>query len=276
MLLKAATIALIPALIIQGNRVKKNTIKLPEPEGAREGQTGTGKKLSLLIVGDSAAAGVGVDYQDDALLGAILNELKNDFEIEWKLQAKTGDTTSKVIRTLDQIEAKSYDVVVTSVGVNDVTKLMPADVWIKNLSIGPDKVQVDGLSRLWSGSFAKLATSTNNTWSEVGRITFTPYAAGSKILVIGSALLSVIETSAFVPVGIMRVLINGAEVFRRSVTADRKTGGGAYATEDWVSIVAMGVAVAGSNTAVVQVISGSDNYTVSLDQTKLFVTEFKR
>lgn len=46
MLLKAATIALIPALIIQGNRVKKNTIKLPEPEGAREGQTGTGKKLS--------------------------------------------------------------------------------------------------------------------------------------------------------------------------------------------------------------------------------------
>ncbi|MFH7408341.1 SGNH/GDSL hydrolase family protein [Acinetobacter variabilis] len=141
MLLKAATIALIPALIIQGNRVKKNTIKLPEPEGPREGQTGTGKKLSLLIVGDSAAAGVGVDHQDDALLGAILNELKNDFEIEWKLQAKTGDTTSKVIRTLDQIEAKSYDVVVTSVGVNDVTKLMPADVWIKKQKQFYSKIQ---------------------------------------------------------------------------------------------------------------------------------------
>ncbi|MGI1795623.1 MULTISPECIES: SGNH/GDSL hydrolase family protein [Acinetobacter] len=141
MLLKAATIALIPALVIQGNRVKKNTIKLPEPEGAREGQTGTGKKLSLLIVGDSAAAGVGVDHQNDALLGAILNELKNDFEIEWKLQAKTGDTTSKVIRTLDQIEAKSYDVVVTSVGVNDVTKLMPADVWIKKQEQFYGKIQ---------------------------------------------------------------------------------------------------------------------------------------
>ena len=137
-------------------------------------------------------------------------------------------------------------------------------------------MQVDGLSRLWSGNFAKLATSTNNAWSEVGRITFTPYAAGSKILVVGSALLSVIETSAFVPVGIMRVLINGTEVFRRALTADRKTGGGSYATDDWISIVAMGTAIAGANTAVVQVISGSDNYTASLDATKLFVTEFKR
>ena len=154
--------------------------------------------------------------------------------------------------------------------------VMDADVWVKNLSIGPDKVQVDGLSRLWSGNFAKLATSTNNTWSEVGRITFTPYAAGSKILVIGNALLSVIETAAFVPVGIMRVLINGTEVFRRALTADRKTGGGSYATDDWISIVAMGTAIAGANAAVVQVISGSDDYTASLDATKLFVTEFKR
>ena len=154
--------------------------------------------------------------------------------------------------------------------------VMDADVWIKNLSIGPDKVQVDGLSRLWSGNFAKLATSTNNVWSEVGRITFTPYAAGSKILVVGNALLSVIETSAFVPVGIMRVLINGTEVFRRSLTGDRKVGGGSYATDDWISIVAMGTAIAGANAAVVQVISGSDDYTASLDATKLFVTEFKR
>jgi lysophospholipase L1-like esterase len=131
MLLKVATLALIPALIIQGSRVKKNTLRLPEPEGAREGKIGTGKKLSLLILGDSAAAGVGVEHQDDALLGAILHELKNNFEIDWKLQAKTGASTSNVIGTLDQIEARRYDVVVTSVGVNDVTKLMSAKVWIQ-------------------------------------------------------------------------------------------------------------------------------------------------
>ncbi|MCO8074575.1 SGNH/GDSL hydrolase family protein [Acinetobacter lwoffii] len=141
MLLKAATIALIPALIIQGNRVKKNTLKLPEPQGKREGRTGTGEKLSLLILGDSAAAGVGVEHQDDALLGAILHELKNDFEIEWKLQAKTGDTSSKVIRALDQMEFQHYDVIVTSVGVNDVTKLMPADIWIQKQEQLYSKIQ---------------------------------------------------------------------------------------------------------------------------------------
>ena len=141
MLLKAATIALIPALVIQGNRVKKNTLRLPEPEGAREGQTGTGNKLSLLILGDSAAAGVGVEHQDDALLGAILHELKDDFEIDWKLQAKTGDTSSKVIHALDQIEVQQYDVIVTSVGVNDVTKLMPADIWIQKQEQLYSKIQ---------------------------------------------------------------------------------------------------------------------------------------
>lgn len=136
MLLKAATIALIPALVIQGNRVKKNTLRLPEPEGAREGQTGTGNKLSLLILGDSAAAGVGVEHQDDALLGAILHELKDDFEIDWKLQAKTGDTSSKVIHASDQ-----YDVIVTSVGVNDVTKLIPVEVWIQKQEQLYSKIQ---------------------------------------------------------------------------------------------------------------------------------------
>ncbi|MEQ1347426.1 SGNH/GDSL hydrolase family protein [Acinetobacter lwoffii] len=141
MLLKAATIALIPALVIQGNRVKKNTLRLPEPEGAREGQTGTGNKLSLLILGDSAAAGVGVEHQDDALLGAILHELKDDFEIDWKLQAKTGDTSSKVIHALDQIEVQHYDVIVTSVAVNDVTKLIPVEVWIQKQEQLYSKIQ---------------------------------------------------------------------------------------------------------------------------------------
>lgn len=130
-LLKISTIALIPALVIQGNRVKKNTIKLPEPEGAREGIRGQGKALSILLVGDSAAAGVGVNHQDDALTGAILSNLTQDYTVTWKLQAKTGDTTSKVTHALAHIQAEHYDVVVTSVGVNDVTKLMPADVWIK-------------------------------------------------------------------------------------------------------------------------------------------------
>lgn len=131
MFLKAATIALIPALIIQGKKVKKNTPRLPEPEGVRKGITGQGKKLSILILGDSAAAGVGVKTQEDALLGGVLSELKDNYEITWKLHAKSGDATSQIIRATEALPNQHFDVVLTSVGVNDVTKLISSDVWIK-------------------------------------------------------------------------------------------------------------------------------------------------
>ena len=131
MFLKAATIALIPALVIQGSRVKKNTPRLPEPEGLRDGQTGTGKAISILILGDSAAAGVGVDTQQDALLGSVIDALKLDYAIDWKLHAKSGDGTGQIIKNVHTLENKHFDVVLTSVGVNDVTKLMSSKQWIK-------------------------------------------------------------------------------------------------------------------------------------------------
>lgn len=131
MFLKASTIALIPALIIQGNKVKKNTLRLEEPTGERQGESGQGKALSILIVGDSAAAGVGVKNQSDALLGGVLKQLQDQFHLRYRLHAKTGHTSSQVIQALDELNSQHYDVVLTSVGVNDVTKLMPADVWIK-------------------------------------------------------------------------------------------------------------------------------------------------
>lgn len=131
MWLRTATLALIPALVIQGSRVKKNTIRLPEAEGAREGITGQGQTLSLLILGDSAAAGVGVAHQNDALLGAVISALQHQYQVHWRLEAQSGDTTSQVIQKTKKLVNQKYDVVVTSVGVNDVTRLMSAQTWIK-------------------------------------------------------------------------------------------------------------------------------------------------
>lgn len=131
MWLRAATLALFPALLIQGNRVKKNTIRLPEAEGEREGITGQGQTLSLLILGDSAAAGVGVAHQNDALLGAVVSALQHQYQVHWRLEAQSGDTTSQLIQKIKKMVNQKYDVVVTSVGVNDVTRLMSARTWIK-------------------------------------------------------------------------------------------------------------------------------------------------
>lgn len=96
---------------------------------------GQGKALSVLILGDSAAAGVGVEQQQDALLGSLLHELQHDFEVHYQLEAKTGDTTVQVLARAQQLENQYFDVVISSVGVNDVTKLVSAKKWIRQQQV---------------------------------------------------------------------------------------------------------------------------------------------
>ena len=130
MRLKIYTLALILVILFQGYAVKKNTPRLAEPEGERIGQKGVGKSLSLLILGDSAAAGVGVNVQDDALLGSILKELSSEFSIQFYLHATTGFTTDQVIQSIQTLETQHFDVIITSVGVNDITKFTSPQAWI--------------------------------------------------------------------------------------------------------------------------------------------------
>lgn len=131
MRLAAAKLALAPLLLTQGMYVRRVTPKLPEPQGARVGVTGTGKPLRLLIVGDSAAAGVGTAHQNDALLGQLVAALAVDFEVSWCLLAQTGLTTLALIEQLEQQPKQSFDIAVTSLGVNDVTSQIKPKIWLQ-------------------------------------------------------------------------------------------------------------------------------------------------
>lgn len=131
MWLKITTLTLLPIIAIQGIKVREKMPHLPEASGERDGVIGSGKPLSLLILGDSAAAGVGVEKQQDALSGAIITELGNEFTLTWKLQAQTGNTTQQVIQAAKQISDQQYDIVITSIGVNDATKFTSARSWLK-------------------------------------------------------------------------------------------------------------------------------------------------
>ncbi len=115
------TLALSPVLIPQGAYTKKVTPKLPVPEGSREGVSGRGERLRVLILGDSAAAGVGVDSQGEALSGQLVSKLSKHRQVEWRLHAETGLNTAEMIARLHALEAFETDVVITSLGVNDVT-----------------------------------------------------------------------------------------------------------------------------------------------------------
>ncbi len=124
-----ATLALAPILLAQGRHVRRTVPELPEPRGQRSGVAGSGPLLRLLVVGDSAAAGVGAQTQDEALSGRLAVALAPTFRLHWKLLAFTGATTADMLDRLRREAATRYDVVVTSLGVNDVTGRHSLATW---------------------------------------------------------------------------------------------------------------------------------------------------
>lgn len=137
------TLTALPLLLYQGKKVRKHTLRLPPPEGKRKGSQGSGESFNLLVLGDSAAEGVGVANQQDALLGQLVQQLETRFadktrQINYQLIANTGDTTADVIAHLQgNITANNclnaLDLVVVSTGVNDVTTLTKMNDWQRQI-----------------------------------------------------------------------------------------------------------------------------------------------
>lgn len=125
------TLILFPLLIPQGIWVRRKTPVLPEPNGPRQGKTGKGPVLKVLIVGDSSAAGVGVNHQDQALLGCLVNGLKEQFEVHWTLLAETGSTTQDTLTKLQNQKGEQFEVALVCLGVNDVTNRTRYSSWVR-------------------------------------------------------------------------------------------------------------------------------------------------
>ena len=150
----AARVFLMPVLLGQAVFVRSKYVALPEPEGARSGIAGSGPPLRLLIVGDSSAAGVGVASQKDALLGQLIGLLERDATIHFDLVAQIGARTADVLGWLDDLPTARYDIVVTALGVNDVTKGVSLRRWVRQQAelldrittqFQPSKVIISGL-----------------------------------------------------------------------------------------------------------------------------------
>jgi lysophospholipase L1-like esterase len=125
---------LAPVLLVQGLYVRRVTPKLPEPAGERSGVAGDGPHLRLLILGDSAAAGVGVASQAEALSGQLVANLVADYRVSWKLLAQSGFDTTQVMAMVDRTATEPFDAVLVSVGVNDVTGGLSAKEWGANMA----------------------------------------------------------------------------------------------------------------------------------------------
>lgn len=125
-----------PVLLRQGRQVRRHALRLPEAAGPREGVVGEGAlRLRLLVVGDSAAAGVGVDHQAQALAEPLAERLALalDGRVAWQLVASTGHRAADALKALEQARLNPADVMVTSLGVNDTVGQTPVRHWLATL-----------------------------------------------------------------------------------------------------------------------------------------------
>ncbi|MEW9796602.1 SGNH/GDSL hydrolase family protein [Alteromonas sp. CYL-A6] len=132
---------LAPVMLYQGRRVRQRTPVLPEAGGARSGICGRGETRHLWVVGDSAAAGVGVALQKEALTVRLAERLADTHTVHWQCHAKTGLTLNDTVALLDSMDAQRVDTLVVSAGVNDVVHMRSRRRWSKALE------QLAGLSR---------------------------------------------------------------------------------------------------------------------------------
>ncbi|WP_050468989.1 SGNH/GDSL hydrolase family protein [Herbaspirillum chlorophenolicum] len=143
-MLTFAKILLGPVLLAQAKWLRKTALRLPEAEGPRTGMeapdmppAAPAEPLRLLVVGDSSAAGVGVDRQERALALPLARHLaqRSGRTVQWQLVAKSGVNSLEALDLLAQHEIGPAAVLVVALGTNDVTSQMPPQRYIANLRL---------------------------------------------------------------------------------------------------------------------------------------------
>ncbi|SFP70015.1 Lysophospholipase L1 [Amycolatopsis arida] len=132
-----ATVALAPALVAQGLRLRRSVPRLPDAAGPHLGVVGSeGPPLRLLVIGESTVAGVGARDHGEALTGQLAAELsrRTGRPVRWRAIGRSGATAGALhgelaAGTLDE----PADVVVVALGVNDTVALHAAPRYRRDL-----------------------------------------------------------------------------------------------------------------------------------------------
>ncbi len=117
-----------PMLFAQGRRLRRDTPRLPDAAAPWFGSIPGPRPLRLLVLGDSTAAGVGADTQNDALAGHLARELHDltGRGVEWRAVGRNGASSRDLITDyLGDVASEYFDIVFLSVGANDALGLRP-------------------------------------------------------------------------------------------------------------------------------------------------------
>lgn len=144
----------LPLIGLQGLPVKYRALRLPEAAGARSGSMGgAGPALRLLAVGDSIIAGVGVATVEESMpvrLAAAL-AARSGRRIDWHCAGRNGAAAAELVDLLDAglAQLPDPDLLLISIGVNDVTGLTPVAGFVGALQTCHQRLQRDAPHARW-------------------------------------------------------------------------------------------------------------------------------
>lgn len=136
---------LLPVSAIQGLWLRKNAIRLPEASGEKNGVCGKGKPLHLLALGDSIIAGVGTERVTRSMPVQFAQSLADTQQrsVHWRVDGSNGADISHLLKRVSRInDQQKADVVLISIGVNDVTGLSSTKQWQNNLTTLVTKLRI--------------------------------------------------------------------------------------------------------------------------------------
>jgi lysophospholipase L1-like esterase len=178
MLTPLAKLGLGPVLLAQARHLRRTALRLPEAVGAREGfvegsgaansstvdgsaaasastvdrpSTASAGALRVLFVGDSSAAGVGVATQAEALAEPTARALaaRAGRDVHWQLVARSGINTVEALDLIRTAELRPADVLVTALGVNDVTSQRTPSQFVRDTRVLWSELQRRAGVRTW-------------------------------------------------------------------------------------------------------------------------------
>ena len=126
LLSRAAAIPLAPVLLMQARRARASIPRLPDAALPWTGSLPGADLIRLLVLGDSTAAGVGVESQNEALPGSFAQEFGDRFDrgTTWTAIGENGASSRDILeRFIDEATTGRYDVVFLTVGANDALGL---------------------------------------------------------------------------------------------------------------------------------------------------------
>ena len=115
--------ACLPIYVWQGLKVRRQTPRmLPPPHRGWLERSGSGKPFTILLLGDSSAAGVGADHINESLAGHLADALaeRTGRPVSIRIAGKNSATSGQIRdHVVPHLERRDWDYICLNIGTND-------------------------------------------------------------------------------------------------------------------------------------------------------------